>query len=71
MALDFDLSAVRWKASSYSGSNGGTCVEWAPEVVVGGGAVPVRDSKAPAGPVLAFPAAAWQTFVATLDDRRA
>ncbi|ARQ70283.1 DUF397 domain-containing protein [Streptomyces marincola] len=64
------VPTAEWRKSSHSG-NGGQCVEWAPGVVVGGGAVPVRDSKVPAGPVLAFAPAAWQTFVATLDDRRA
>jgi hypothetical protein len=50
-----------WSKSSYSGNTGGDCVE-----VVGGcsdGAVPVRDSKNPDGPVLVFGADAWQTFV--------
>jgi hypothetical protein len=52
-----------WVKSSYSG-NGGTCVEWAPRVASATGIVPVRDSKAPAGPVLNIPAAAFTTFVA-------
>jgi hypothetical protein len=36
-----------WRKSSYSSSNGGNCVEIAPHL----GAL--RDSKNPAGPVLA------------------
>ncbi|MEV5504861.1 DUF397 domain-containing protein [Streptomyces orinoci] len=47
--------------SSYSDGNGGTCVEWAPTFA--SGIVPVRDSKAPHGPFLAFPASSWSTFV--------
>jgi hypothetical protein len=36
------------------------------------GIVPVRDSKAPHGPVLAFPAGAWAAFTGELKtDRRA
>ncbi|MFH8984341.1 DUF397 domain-containing protein [Streptomyces varsoviensis] len=53
----------RWVKSSYS-SNGGQCVEWAPAEVRGHGAVPVRDSKNPAGPVLVIGTVAWGNFVA-------
>ncbi|MGW6506581.1 DUF397 domain-containing protein [Streptomyces niveus] len=50
-----------WRTSSYSGSNGGECVQ----VAVGiPGIVPVRDSKNPTGPVLALSPAAWAHFVA-------
>lgn len=55
------LPNVAWRKSSYSGSNGGNCVE------VGAGApgiVPVRDSKDPEGPALVFAAHAWSAFVA-------
>ncbi|MFI9720808.1 DUF397 domain-containing protein [Streptomyces sp. NPDC052396] len=30
------------------------------------GVIPVRDSKAPNGPSLAFPAASWQSFTTTV-----
>ncbi|MFT2017367.1 DUF397 domain-containing protein [Streptomyces sp. 796.1] len=53
-----------WIKSSYSGDNGGDCVEWAPARVAVTGVVPVRDSKDPRGPALAFGAAAWSAFVA-------
>ncbi|MEF9903549.1 DUF397 domain-containing protein [Streptomyces sp. P9-A2] len=53
-----------WRTSRYSGSNGGECVEMA--VGCPTGAVPVRDSKNPAGPVLTVGAPAWQTFVTGL-----
>jgi hypothetical protein len=45
-----------WRKSSASASNG-HCVEVAP-----GPLVAVRDSKDPAGPVLAFSPAAWRAF---------
>ncbi|MER7585362.1 DUF397 domain-containing protein [Kitasatospora sp. NPDC097691] len=50
-----------WRKSSYSGGNGGNCIEVALAILPG--AIPVRDSKDPHGPVLAFPAAAWASFV--------
>ncbi|WP_244927107.1 DUF397 domain-containing protein [Streptomyces eurocidicus] len=51
--------------SSYSGGTGGDCVEWAPASAATG-AVPARDSKRPAGPVLVVPAAAWLAFVGAI-----
>jgi uncharacterized protein DUF397 len=48
-----------WVKSSYSFSNG-NCVE----VADGDGGVGVRDSRDPAGPVLAAAAAAWTEFLA-------
>ncbi|ROQ66631.1 uncharacterized protein DUF397 [Streptomyces sp. 840.1] len=53
----------RWFKSSYS-SNGGDCVEVAANLVAARGVVPVRDSKAPAGPVLHVPTASFVSFVA-------
>ncbi|MFJ2955378.1 DUF397 domain-containing protein [Streptomyces sp. NPDC087270] len=53
----------RWFTSSYS-ANGGQCVEVAANLAASRGIVPVRDSKDPGGPVLAFPAAAFASFVA-------
>ncbi|MEU3960562.1 DUF397 domain-containing protein [Streptomyces buecherae] len=50
-----------WRKSSYSGNNGGNCVEVAPGFA---GVVPVRDSKDPNGPALAFSSSAWAAFVA-------
>ncbi len=58
-----DLTRAEWRKSSYSGGNGGTCVEVArnlPNVVA------VRDSKDPAGPPLVLPAADWQGFMASI-----
>ncbi|MEW1873473.1 DUF397 domain-containing protein [Streptomyces caelestis] len=48
-----------WVRSSYSGAEGGQCVE----VAAAPGAVLVRDSKCPAGARLAVGAEAWTEFV--------
>jgi hypothetical protein len=60
-----DLSAAPWRKSSYSGDNGGDCIEAAlgfiPDIV------PVRDSKDPEGPALVFPAAAFAAFVRAVE----
>ncbi|MFE6056766.1 DUF397 domain-containing protein [Kitasatospora sp. NPDC056446] len=54
-----DLRSATWRKSSYSAQQG-QCVE----VALGSPAqVPVRDSKDPEGPTLAFPADAWSSFV--------
>ena len=52
-----------WRKSSYSGSNGGNCVEVADNLP---GVVAVRDSKDPDGPVLAFTPDDWQAFTAAI-----
>jgi hypothetical protein len=53
----------RWFKSSYSG-NGGQCIEVAHNLASSSRVVPVRDSKDPHGPALAFSPAAWSAFVA-------
>ncbi|MEV7112453.1 DUF397 domain-containing protein [Streptomyces anulatus] len=53
----------RWFKSSYS-SNGGQCVEVAPNLAASRGIVPVRDSKVVGGPVVAVPVTAFAAFVA-------
>ncbi|MFD5000729.1 DUF397 domain-containing protein [Streptomyces buecherae] len=53
----------RWFKSSYS-NNGGACVEIAANLATANGTVPVRDSKDPHGPTLAFDTTAWTAFVA-------
>lgn len=56
-----DASALAtWRKSSYSNGEGAECVEVADGLP---GIVPVRDSKSPSGPAIAFPAGAWETFV--------
>ncbi|WP_432071981.1 DUF397 domain-containing protein [Streptomyces wuyuanensis] len=59
-SIRIDLSTVVWRKSSYSNGSGGDCVEVADGLP---GAVPVRDSKLPDGPVLVVPASAWAAFV--------
>jgi hypothetical protein len=56
-----DLTDARWRKSSRSGNNGGNCVEVARNLP---GAVALRDSKDPEGPVLAFTADEWRAFAA-------
>ncbi|MEN8649359.1 DUF397 domain-containing protein [Streptomyces sp. 21So2-11] len=79
---EYDLSAAIWNKSSYSGGDGGNCLEvatWRKSTYSGGsggdclevsdnhpGIVPVRDSKTPDAPALVFRAAAWSAFVADL-----
>jgi hypothetical protein len=53
-----DVTSAPWRTSSYSGNNGGACVEAATVPA----AVLVRDSTDPQGPVLAFAAREWQRF---------
>jgi hypothetical protein len=50
-----------WRKSSYSGDNGGACVE-----VASANVVLVRDTTDRSGPVVTFTADTWQAFVATL-----
>ncbi|SFO98802.1 protein of unknown function [Amycolatopsis arida] len=71
---------LTWRKSSYTGSNGGTCVEVAwrrssYSTANGGACVEVagrdqrtgvRDSKAPGSGELWFPAAAWRAFLTEL-----
>ncbi len=57
-----DVTGAAWRTSSYSGSNGGACVE----VGTAGPAVAVRDSKHTDGPLLAFAAGTWKAFTEQL-----
>ncbi|MER6400873.1 Scr1 family TA system antitoxin-like transcriptional regulator [Kitasatospora sp. NPDC001603] len=54
-----DNPTISWRKSSYSGNNGGNCIE----VAVGHPSLLVRDSKDPEGPVLSFPSTTWQSFI--------
>lgn len=57
-----DTLESRWRKSSYSGGNGGGCVE------VGGtpGVVVVRDTTDRSGPTLPVTPRAWHVFVTAL-----
>ena len=74
-----DISHVTWRKASYSGGNGGDCVEvgvWRKASHSGGNGgecvevastakalVAVRDSKNPNGPKLAFAPSVWESFI--------
>ncbi|MEU2341306.1 MULTISPECIES: DUF397 domain-containing protein [Streptomyces] len=81
-SIDYNLAAATWHKSSYSGGDGGDCLEVATwhkssysdgsggnclEVATGDpDIVPVRDSKVTGGPALVFRTAAWSAFVTDL-----
>lgn len=67
MSSAHDLSAAAWRKSSYSNSDGGSCVEVADGLP---GVMPVRDSKDPGGPALTFGTTAWSSFVTAVKDDR-
>ncbi|MCW8219495.1 DUF397 domain-containing protein [Streptomyces griseolus] len=58
-----DLTAVTWRASSYSNQDGGQCVEVCDDFDA---VVPVRDSKVPDGPALVVAAGGWSSFVSAV-----
>jgi Domain of unknown function (DUF397) len=62
-----DLSHAIWKKSSYSGGNGGNCVEVARNLP---GIVAVRDSKNSDGPALTFAPEVWRAFLADAGRRK-
>ncbi|MFD4260320.1 DUF397 domain-containing protein [Streptomyces sp. NPDC058534] len=53
-------TTIQWRKSSYSGDQGGECVEVAETAH---STVAVRDSKTPAGPILTLTPATFATFV--------
>ncbi|CAM5581415.1 MULTISPECIES: DUF397 domain-containing protein [Streptomyces] len=59
-------SGLTWFKSSYSGAEGGDCVE----VAAGTAVVHVRDSKAAAGPVVTVSRDAWAGFVGPASSER-
>lgn len=56
------MNSAAWRKSSYSGGNGGNCVE----VANIGCAVVIRDTRDRGGAVLSVPAEAWRAFTAAL-----
>ena len=52
---------TNWRKSSYSGDNGGECVE-----IAAAGTVLVRDTTDRTGPVVTFTVSAWQNFLTTI-----
>ncbi|WP_327718588.1 DUF397 domain-containing protein [Streptomyces sp. NBC_00490] len=64
--------ALQWFKSTYSGSEGGECLEvaytWHKSSHTsdeGPHTIHVRDSKTPTGPTLQVTATAWSAFIAT------
>jgi len=58
-----DLTNAYWRKSSYSGTNGGNCVEVALNLP---GVVAVRDSKNPFGEALLLTPRQWQILLASI-----
>jgi hypothetical protein len=56
-------SCLNWRKASYSGTNGGGCVEVARNRP---GVVAVRDSKNPDALVLAVEPSGWRDFIASV-----
>jgi hypothetical protein len=56
------VDGVSWRKSSYSGTNGGDCVETADQA----GRILVRDTADRGGAVLSVAVAAWREFVGGL-----
>ncbi|MGH3280613.1 MAG: DUF397 domain-containing protein [Trebonia sp.] len=56
------METGNWRKSSYSGADGGECVEVASTT----GTVMVRDTQDRNGHALSVPATAWRAFVVTV-----
>jgi Domain of unknown function (DUF397) len=56
-----DITGAPWRKSSYSGGNGGECVE-----VASADAVVVRDTTDREGVTLSFGASAWLKFLSSV-----
>jgi Domain of unknown function (DUF397) len=56
-----DLTSAEWRVSSYTGSNGGNCVEVARNLP---GVVAIRDSKDREGPALVVEPGAFAALTA-------
>jgi hypothetical protein len=61
------ITDAAWRKSSYSDEEGAACVEVATNLPR---TVPVRDSKNPGGPALAFAPTAWTAFVRSVKAAR-
>ncbi|MFF2523781.1 DUF397 domain-containing protein [Streptomyces liangshanensis] len=57
-----------WVKSTYSGGDGGNCIEWSPTYAATHNLIPVRDSKNPTGPVLTFSPTAWTALLTLVTD---
>lgn len=64
-----DFTSAQWRTSSYSGGNGGQCIQVAvqPSTLSRSSHLyAVRDSKAPAGPALVFGFRQWLAFTTSI-----
>ena len=57
------IESAAWRKSSYSGTNGGGCVEAG---IADQGLILVRDTTNRGGAMLAISAEAWQAFTSSL-----
>jgi hypothetical protein len=55
-----DVTGANWRKSTYSGTNGGSCVEVADNL---SGVVLVRDTKDRDGGTLRISPASWRSFI--------
>ncbi|WP_204745374.1 DUF397 domain-containing protein [Glycomyces paridis] len=62
-----EFAGIRWKISSRSSSNGGSCVEAGP-LGDSSGRVAVRHSHHPEGSVIVYTRAEWTAFLAGARD---
>jgi hypothetical protein len=62
--LKVDLDGAQWRRSNRSGALADNCVE----VAFVAGAIAVRDSRNPDGPVLLFTQSEWDAFVGGAKD---
>ncbi|MBX7268224.1 DUF397 domain-containing protein [Micromonospora sp. Llam7] len=60
--MDKPVLPIAWHISTYSDSNGGSCVEAGP-VLDGSGRVAVRHSKARDAGTIVYPAEVWSAFL--------
>jgi hypothetical protein len=59
-----DVTSAEWRKASYSGANGGNCIE----VAAISGGVALRDSKDPDGPRVTVNPDTFREFVASIKD---
>lgn len=63
--MQHNLPTSQWVKSSYSGDNGGNCLEWQ---MPSPGTVAVGDSKDRTQGAFVFPATSWSSFVNAVKD---
>lgn len=64
MSRAYGLRPDQWVKSTYSGGEGGQCVEWAPAHALATGEFLVRDSKVQNGPHLTLSRESFAGLVA-------